>query len=134
MHSIHSIVESCVHFPTFEKLPLCESISQGIQESRPDFRSFVGLLDNTAYLFEWSRCSVLIGRISPILTSYSHVRLSTSWQHIDFKGCHKEDMTIDGSMYLYGMQDYQPLRDNSQRPTPMLATRKRSQFLVVQKR
>jgi hypothetical protein len=49
-----SVVESSVHFQAFQKLPLCESISQGIQESRPDFRPFVGLLENTAYLFELS--------------------------------------------------------------------------------
>jgi hypothetical protein len=132
MHSIHSIVESCVHFPTFEKLPLCESISQGIQESRPDFRSFVGLLDNTAYLFEWSRCSVLIGRISPILTSYSHVRLSTSWQHIDSNRSQTKGTTIDGS--IMECKIISPYATFSTAHTHAChATRKESQFLVVQK-
>jgi hypothetical protein len=43
-----SIVESSVRSRALQKLALCESISQGLEESRPDFR----ILKNTAYLFE----------------------------------------------------------------------------------
>jgi hypothetical protein len=33
-------------------MPLCESISQGMEGPCPDFRAFVGLLENSAYLLE----------------------------------------------------------------------------------
>jgi hypothetical protein len=119
---------------SFNSLPLCESISQGIQESRPDFRSFVGLLDNTAYLFEWSRCSVMIGRISPILTIYSHVRLSTSWQHVNSNRSQTKGTTIDGSIIIMECKIISPYATFSTAHTHAChATRKRSQFLVVQK-